>query len=157
MCCRGEWIFNEAMASSPLLFIWAWSQRKNSLSLVLPSVGINKGARNPQPPFRAAACWRLKVNPLSVPQVLLTTSKVKWQVLKEVYYTLHSNANPSIKLQLLSRQAFSWCHSSESKALWHVWALQSALHAEALDGLRSEWYSTERQQYTMCLRSVTRH
>lgn len=48
-------------------------------------------------------------------QVLLATSKVKWQVLKEEYYTLHSNANPSIKLQLLSRQAVPGAEALKAK------------------------------------------
>lgn len=73
-----------------------------TLSLVLPSVGINKGGEGgmklPPATIQGSSMLTIKANLSLFLQVLLTSSKVKWQVLKEVYYTLHSNANPSIKL-----------------------------------------------------------
>ncbi|KAG7512983.1 hypothetical protein JOB18_044512 [Solea senegalensis] len=72
------------MASSPLLFIWLSSQRKNSL--VLPSVGINKGDLKPPATIQGSSMLTIKANPSRFLHVLLTTSKVKWQVRKEVLY-----------------------------------------------------------------------
>lgn len=75
-----------------------------TLSLVLPSVGINKEGLKSPATVQGSSMLTIKANP-SLCGYKSWSLTARWQVLKVVRYTLRLNANPSIKLCPPSRHA----------------------------------------------------
>lgn len=91
--CYCEWIFNEAMASSAAVLSGSESV-ENSLSV--SAICWNQWRRS-EIPGRTSPLQHRSLHSARQ-RVALTDSQAKSQVMKAAQYTLHSNANPSIKL-----------------------------------------------------------
>lgn len=75
-----------------------------TLSLVLPSVGINKEGLKSPATVQGSSMLTIKANP-SLCRYKSWSLTARWRGLKVVLYTLRLNANPSIILYPLSRHA----------------------------------------------------
>lgn len=123
-----------------------------TLSLVPPSVGINKEGLKSPATVRGSSMLTIKANP-SFCRYKSWSLTARRQVLKAVRYTLRLHANPSIKLYPQSRHAFPGAAEP-----WGMFAHHSPRFMLKLwKDLWREWYTAERQQHKMCLCSLTRH
>lgn len=129
-----------------------------TLSLVLPSVGINKGGLKPPAAIQGSSMLTIKANPsLCSCKSCSPPARLNGRCWKKYIIPCTVMLIPQLNYTPSADRPFPGAAAPNAKPC-DMFAHYSPHFMLGLwMDLWSEWYSAKRQQYTMCLRSVTRH